>query len=223
MRPDYNSSMSRLIRLKEVDREAAAEACARVLDDGGLAVIPTDTVYGVAARPDIPGAVEKVFRAKGRKTEKALVVMVADLEEAQELADPMEREGLRKLGRLWPGALTIVLNPAPRDWLETVAPLGTLGIRVPACPFLTRLLGLTGPLAVTSANLSGDRPPASYADINPAFMERLDYSLAVESEEAGCGRPSTVVELRQSRLKILRAGDIGESELRSAWNGVEIE
>ena len=213
--------MSNLIRLEEVGSDAAAEACARVLNNGGLAIVPTDTVYGVAARPDIPGVVEKVFRAKGRETGKALVVMVADLDSALELADREEYEDLCRLGRLWPGALTIVLKAAPLDWLHGVAPLGTLGIRVPDYAFLLLLLRRTGPLAVTSANMSGNRTPASFDEIDPNFLERLDDYTAVASDDSGPGKPSTIVELLESKLKVLRAGDINRDEIEAAWNGTE--
>ncbi len=203
--------------MDEVDMQAAVDDCAAVLAWGGIAVVPTDTVYGIAARADTREAVEAVFTVKGRDAGKALVVMAADEQAALRLAASPEGEAVSRLARLWPGPLTIVVKAAPLDWLQPVAPAGTLGIRVPASSFLLELLKRTGPLAVTSANLTGKPAPASFADIDPVFLGKLDSAVLIEGE-AGSGKPSTVVEIAAGDLSVLRSGEIGDKELRSAWN-----
>lgn len=216
----YNSCMPEVIRLEEMELQDAVWTCAEVLERGGLAAVPTDTVYGLAARPDMREAVGRIFKVKGRDAQKALVVMVSSLDEAVELAAPEEREGLRRLGSLWPGALTIVTRIAPIDWLENVAPFGTVGIRIPAATFLLELLRQTGPLAVTSANLSGAGAPGSFDEVNPDLLEKLDM-VVDGGGDCGSGKPSTVAEIGESGLRILRVGQIGEAELRLAMAGAE--
>lgn len=199
--------------MREVD--TAIKRCGEVLARGELVVIPTDTVYGLAAKVDIPGAVERVFTVKGREASKALVVMVSSLEEALELAAPDERETLYRLGCLWPGALTLVVRAGPLPWIKRVAPVSQmLGIRIPDSHFVLRLLADHGPLAVTSANRTGSRAPASFQDIDPDLLERV--GLAVDYGERGSGNPSTVAEINGGELRVLRSGEIGESELIKA-------
>ena len=201
--------------MKEMDPLLVAERCAEVLERGKLVILPTDTVYGLAARADMPGAVEAIFTAKGRDVEKALVVMVSDAGKAAELAAPEERGSLQRLGALWPGPLTLVVKTGDIPWRETVAPGSeALGIRVPDSPFLIRLLGISGPLAVTSANPAGGRAPASFEDIHAELLGAV--GLAVDGGYRGSGEPSTIAEIRGGEIRVLRQGKITEDELRQA-------
>lgn len=211
----YNDHMPEILRLYETDMADAVERCREVLDKGGLVLLPTDTVYGLAAKADDPAAVARIFGAKGRDEGKPLVVMVPSREDAEKLAVPDEREALRRLGALWPGPLTLVFRAADTAWRAGAAPRSErLGVRVPDSPFLLRLLALTGPLAVTSANPSGNEPPASLGEVDGALLREVDA--AVDGERGGSGQPSTVVAISGGRIEILRRGEIGEEALREA-------
>lgn len=207
--------------MEEMELPLLAEKCGAVLGRGGLVVLPTDTVYGLAARAEDPVAVKKIFEVKGREAEKALVVMVSNREKAARLAAAEERESLLRLGSLWPGPLTVVVKAGDVPWGRNVAPsLSTLGIRVPASPFLLRLLELTGPLAVTSANLAGGKSPGSFRDVDRELLVRVD--VAVDGGERGSGKPSTVAELSGDVVKVLRRGQIGEGDLLQALANAKI-
>jgi len=207
--------MTEIMYLKEMDTALIVERCVEILAAGRLVILPTDTVYGLAARVDIPSAVEAVFTAKGRDAEKALVVMVSNAREAEELAAPEERGSLRRLGALWPGPLTLVIKVGDIPWKESVAPGSeTLGIRVPDNPLLLGLLGISGPLAVTSANPAGARAPVSLEDIDAGLLGTV--GLAVDGGYRGSGKPSTVAEIEESEIRVLRQGEITEEELRRA-------
>jgi L-threonylcarbamoyladenylate synthase len=146
----------------EVEQITRAET---VLSDGGVVVIPTDTVYGIAARVDIPSAVGRIFEIKKRPVDKALAVLVGDMATARILA-VFSKEALAAAEKEWPGPLTIVL---PRSDKSRGIPLGgdpaTIGIRIPDHSFALELLGRVGPMAATSANVSGQSEAATVDEI----------------------------------------------------------
>nr|MDQ3958446.1 L-threonylcarbamoyladenylate synthase [Actinomycetota bacterium] len=162
-------------------------AVAAALVGGGAAVIPTDTVYGLAAAPAHALA---LFELKGRPSEKAIPVLAAD---GAQLADvvTIDAAAAALAHDLWPGPLTLVLPRNP----DFGADLGgddpsTVAVRVPAHPVALELLRATGPLAVTSANLSGEPPSTTLAEAQSVFGERVDAYL----DGGACdGEPSTVL------------------------------
>lgn len=210
-----------MVSVIDVEREgvgSAARRTARALAAGMLAVLPTDTVYGLAASVHRPEALRRIFAAKGRQSEKSLVVMVASANEAKVLVAEEERDALGKLSRFWPGKLTIVIKRKAAAWMDEAAPgRDSLGLRVPDHPLALAVLSLTGPLAVTSANRSGGDTPVSFSDVPESILEMAD--VACFSRHPGEGIPSTVVEAGAAGLKILRQGSITLPELEKAWRG----
>jgi len=214
----YNNPMPEVMRLKSDEAPLVLERCRDILARGGLVILPTDTVYGIAARADMRGAVKRIYEIKRREREKALVVMVSTLEEAALITAPAQREILAKVGSLWPGPLTLVVRAGDVPWKSVVAPAaGTVGIRVPDSPFMLRLLRMTGPLAVTSANPSGGKAPAYFGAVDDQLLSRVE--LAVDGGAGGSGRPSTVAEIKDGWIKILRPGDIDPREIQRAMEG----
>ncbi len=209
----YNGTMTEILRLRDTDPLLGAERCKEVLDAGGLVILPTDTVYGLAARADLSGAVRAVFEAKGREEGKALVIMVSEIGEAAALAAPELSENVWRMGEFWPGPLTLVVRVGDVPWKDNVARGSkTLGIRIPNSPFLLHLLGISGPLAVTSANPSGGEAPSSFGDIDAGLLRKV--GIAVDGGDAGSGQPSTVAEVGEDGIKVLRRGEITEADLR---------
>jgi tRNA threonylcarbamoyl adenosine modification protein (Sua5/YciO/YrdC/YwlC family) len=190
------------------DPLAEAVAAAR---RGELVVFPTDTVYGIAARPDDPAATDRLFTAKARPRDLTLPVLVASVNEARGIARFDERAD-RLAAACWPGALTLVLprTPASEGW-DLGAGVGSIGVRVPSHPLALALLAATGPLAVTSANRSG-RPPASTCDeLVGAFGD--DVAVYLCEDEPLAGSASTVVSLLGPTLEVLRTGAMDERTL----------
>ncbi len=207
--------MPEILRSEEHSEQELLSRCAETLSRGGVVVLPTETVYGLAARVDLRESVARIFELKGRDASRALPVMVADAGRAAELVAPEWRRPLLRLAVFWPGPLTLVVRAGPLRWLEWVAPgSGEVGIRVPDHPFLLRLLRKTGPLAVTSANISGEAPPADPQDLDSRVVERVD--LVLVQGGSGTGRPSTVARLSEEGVEILRPGDISREELEKA-------
>ncbi len=192
-------------------RTVVAEA-EEALRAGRLVVIPTDTVYGVAALPGVPGAVEALFAAKGRPEDKAIPVLgasAADLEAVARFDDAAQRIA----ARFWPGPLTLVLPRAEAFMVDLGGRDGdTVAVRVPSHDVALELLGRCGPLAVTSANRSG-QPEASTVDGARAVLGDA-VSIYLDGGECA-GVPSTVASL-VGGLNVLRPGPLSEEDLRAS-------
>jgi tRNA threonylcarbamoyl adenosine modification protein (Sua5/YciO/YrdC/YwlC family) len=176
------------------------------LHAGGLVVVPTDTVYGIGCAPSNPEAIDRLFEAKRRPRSLVLPVLVDDVAAAERLA-VMDDRAHRLADRFWPGALTLVL---PRSEESASWPLGderdTIGLRVPASDTALALLRTAGPLAVTSANLSGAPTLAACEEVRAVFATAVAVYLCADGQIAG--RASTVVDVAGGR--VLREGDLAE-------------
>jgi L-threonylcarbamoyladenylate synthase len=200
----------------DVERSIADDPLAtaeRALARGELVALPTDTVYGVGALPDVAGSTARLFAAKRRPQELALPVLCADSTQAAVVAAFDDRA--RALAeRFWPGGLTIVL---PRTKVAMNWDLGhesrTVGVRVPAHPVALALLERAGPLAVTSANVSGEPTPPECHGVRAS----LGDAVAVYLCAGRCaGSPSTVVDLSGPDVRVIRAGAVGGADIRAA-------
>ena len=194
-----------MIDKTELDRAAGA------LEQGSVVVVPTDTVYGVAVRPDVSGAVDALFALKGRARDKALPILGSDLESLGEVV-VFDRRAVLLAGRYWPGPLTLVM-PRAGDFDHDLGAGGSdsVAVRVPAFDVTRRLLELTGPLAVTSANPSGETPALTAGEANEMFGDRVGFYL--DGGRSPGGRASTVVSL-VGEFSVLRPGPLDEDELR---------
>jgi len=172
---------------------------------GEIVGLPTDTVYGLGVDPHDPSAVQRLFRLKGREANVPLVVLTASLAEASEVGE-MTPRARADVDAHWPGALTVVVHS-----VAVLAPgvgdpvTGTIGVRVPDSPVCRRVLSETGPLAVTSANLSGADPAESADDAQRQFGEAV--AVYVPGACPG-GRSSTVVDYTREPPVLLRAGPV---------------
>ena len=180
--------------------EAVAAALA-----GQLIVLPTDTVYGLGTRPDDAEATARLFAAKARIRELELPVLAGSIEAAEAIAVFDDRA--RALARShWPGALTIVL---PRSDASGAWDLGgnaeTIGVRVPDHPIAVAVLARTGPLAVTSANRSGEPTPGTCDELFDIFGDGVAVYLCQADPPPGVA--STVVDLTGAPT-ILRQGSV---------------
>lgn len=197
------------------DVVAEAVAAAR---RGALIVLPTDTVYGICARPDDPAATARLFAAKGRPSELTLPVLVANATEARLLARFDDR-ARRFADACWPGALTIVLprSPASEPW-DLGGDVDTIGLRVPDHPLALAVLAGAGPLAATSANRSGEPPATTAEDLVATFGDDVEVYLC--EREPLVGRASTVVSLAGATPEVLRLGDLDPTVI-DRLSGVE--
>lgn len=185
---------------------AAIRAAARVLRKGGLVVAPTDTVYGVAADPAVPGAAARLCAAKGRPADKPIPMLAASMKQASEFGAAFNEMELALASSFWPGPLTLVLKTGRK----------TEGIRVPAHPVMHALLLAMGrPLRVTSANRSGHPAPLTAAEAMAELGEAVE--LGLDDGPSPIGVPSTVAMVEGGRkIRILRRGALSASDLKAA-------
>lgn len=196
--------------MKVLDMARTAEID-EILRSGNILARPTDTVYGVAASLAAPGARARLFTLKQRPVTVALPVLVASVEDARGLGVTWTDEAATLADALWPGALTIIV-PAPADVARMVGADDTLGVRCPGDSALRELLAVTGPLAVTSANVHGQPPCTSVADVEAAFAGSDDLAGVVDGGER-TGVVSTVVDVTTRPFTIRRHGAIDQARL----------
>lgn len=172
---------------------------------GQVVGIPTDTVYGIGVDPFDLSAVELLFELKGRPDHKPVGVLVATVDQAEEIGHlSSEAEALAHAH--WPGALTLIVRPkvVMADWVGD-SQRETIGIRVPDHPVARELLESSGPLAVTSANESGGRETMNEREARQVFGDRV--AVYLEGTAPG-GEASTVVDASRTEIMVIRQGPV---------------
>lgn len=180
---------------------------AALIRDGSLVAFPTDTVHGVGGRADDPAVLERLFSLKGRPADRRIAWLVTDLTQAAALGLTVDDRARALAAALWPGGLTLIL-PAPYG--DPDAP--TRGVRAPDHAVTQRLLALTGPLPVTSANPHGYPECYTADDVLIAFAGATDLAAVVDGESPG-GVASSVLDLSGEKPRLLREGAIGRDRL----------
>ncbi|MFM2092903.1 MAG: Low molecular weight protein-tyrosine-phosphatase YwlE [Planctomycetota bacterium] len=194
----------------------------QALAEGKLVAFPTETVYGLAASALHESAVQKLFEVKGRQPGQAFALAVRSADEALDYLPGMSSLAMRLARRCWPGPMTLVVDVEHPDSLlgripsrarELIAPLGTVGLRVPAHPIIHNVLRLAvGPLVLTSANKAGEPDAVTAAEVVNSVGN--DVSLVIDDGRCKFAQPSSVVRVRGQSYYVLRHGVIVESTLR---------
>lgn len=191
----------------------AIDQAVEALREGGVAAFPTDTVYGMGALAFDEAGIRQLYSIKGRDFSNPIAILLSDIEAFDQVAKKPSDDALLLAARFWPGALTIVTSRHP-DVPDLLSAAATIGVRVPDHPVTLKLLGIVGPMAVTSANLSGEENTVSAREVLAQLQGRVQIIL--DGGAVPGGQPSTVVDCTQRQLKILRPGPISEAELLAA-------
>lgn len=197
---------------------------AEILKKGGLAAIPTETVYGLAADALNGAAVAKIFAAKGRPMDNPLIVHVAEFEDIERFALVREiPEAARKLAKVfWPGPLTIIMKKGGVIPDEVSAGLDTVAIRLPSHPSARAIIKAADtPLAAPSANLSGSPSPTTAQHVMNDMDGKIDA--VFDGGACGVGVESTVITLAEGTPRLLRPGRVTLEELREVLGEVELD
>jgi L-threonylcarbamoyladenylate synthase len=184
-----------------------------VLRHGGLVAFPTDTVYGLAVLPNEEETVGRLYTVKGRNSQKAISILVGDVSQLECVADRMGPMATQLADRFWPGPLTLVV-PRHSSLPSNLSPDPTIGVRMPDHPVVLALLRHVGPLAVTSANLSGQAIANTAQEVLAQLKGRIH--LILDGGHTPGGVPSTVVDCTGTDLVLLRPGPISYDDLCAA-------
>lgn len=185
-----------------------------MLQEGGVIVFPTDTVYGLGADAFNARAVERIYEAKNRPRYQQFPLLIASIEELATVAEPIAGIAWFLARRFWPGALTLVLSK--KDSLPAhLVSASTIAIRVPNHPICLALMkGLGHPIIGTSANISGQPAPLTAEEVSQQLRQKVD--LIINGGKCPGGRESTIVDVTCEPPKILRQGAIPPHEIDKA-------
>lgn len=193
-------------------RAGALSSAAHCVSSGQLVVLPTDTVYGIGADAFDPVAVADLLAAKGRGRDMPVPVLVGSWSTIDGLVSHVSDQARALIEAFWPGGLTLVVTHAPSlDW-DLGDARGTVAVRMPLHPVAIELLEATGPMAVSSANRSG-QPAATTAEQARAQLGD-DVALYLDGGPAQAGVASTIVDVTAEVPRVLRAGAVSIDALR---------
>jgi len=187
-----------------------------VLKRGGVVAFPTDTVYGIAVSVFDSHGIERLYEIKERETLKAIAVLVGDRSQIESLSPSVSRMARLLMEHFWPGPLTLVV-PSSSALPANLSPGPTVGVRMPDHPFTLAFLKQAGPLATTSANLSGGANTLDAMQVLEQLGGRIE--LILDGGRTAGGIPSTVVDCTGDAPVILRQGPITEEEMINAAEG----
>ena len=204
---------SQLTRILPLADPAAQQEALTLLTQEEIFAAPTDTVYGIFARPDSPTAIQRIYLAKARPPDKAIPILIGDRAHLEQVARPpwsLLADAL--MASFWPGALTLVLPAQPHLPAILTAGQPTIAVRMPAHAALCALLRQTGPLAATSANRSGGPDTHSAAEVLAQLEGHIPLILSDDAPTTQQSLPSTLVDLTDpSGPRILRQGQLYEA------------
>jgi L-threonylcarbamoyladenylate synthase len=193
------------------DQPNAIQHAIDVLRNGGIIAFPTDTVYGLAAPIDNEESIDRLYVAKGRNNTKAIALLLGDSDQLDQVATDLSVSARKLAEHFWPGPLTLVVPRHPA-LPEILAPLPTIGVRIPDHPVALALLKAAGPLAVTSANISGQDNAMTARQVLKQLKDRIH--LIIDGGRTPGGVPSTVVDCTTPKPEILRKGPISLKQIK---------
>lgn len=194
-----------------MESDLRIKAAVDCLNSGGIIAIPTDTVYGLGADPFNADAVQKLYTLKGRPEEKPIPLVLGSVEDVQQVAQDLPGFFFHLTEKFWPGGLTIIVES--KNLLPQLTAGGTtVGLRIPNQPLLLKILQeFGGPLAITSANLSGQPAATSPQEFGSELSSRIDF--IVDDGQTPGPIPSTVYDISVSPPQVRREGVISSETL----------
>lgn len=172
----------------------ALNLAAKTLKNGGVIIFPTETVYGVGGLAGSKDAMKRMYEIKQRPAGKPFQILISDLSQLNELTDEVSVKAKELITKHWPGPLTLIFKQKNGN--------STVGVRLPDHELLRQLIRLTGPLASSSANLSGEPDPTSADEI------KIEADLLLDGGKCPLGQPSTIIDVSVDPPQLLRPGQI---------------
>jgi tRNA threonylcarbamoyl adenosine modification protein (Sua5/YciO/YrdC/YwlC family) len=195
----------------DAQRSAGIDAAVTAVKGGRLVVVPTDTVYGIGADAFDPGAVALLLAAKGRGRDMPVPVLVGSWQTIDGLAFAVPDAARELIRAFWPGALSIIVEQAPSLQWDLGEGRGTVMVRMPLHPVAIQVLRDVGPMAVSSANISGLPPAVTVQDAHRQLGELVAVYLDAGPSQQQAA--STIVDLTSTTPRILREGPVGVGDI----------
>lgn len=207
--------------LFDAKNEGSIEAVANILKNGGLAAVPTETVYGLAANAFDAEACANIFKAKGRPGDNPLIVHICNMEMLSDIVEEVP-EGAKKLAeKYWPGPLTMIMKKSEKIPDVTSAGLPSVAVRFPSHPVARAIIEKTKlPLAAPSANLSGSPSPTTFEHCVHDLMGRVDA--IIDGGASSVGVESTIISFAGEKPVLLRPGYVTLEQLCEELGEVEV-
>lgn len=201
--------------LLNAENSGATETVAEILKNGGLAAIPTETVYGLAANAFDPAACANIFKAKGRPGDNPLIVHICNMDMLKDVVEEVPEKAKILAEKFWPGPLTMIMKKSDKIPMVTSANLPTVAVRFPAHPVAQRIIAEAGlPLAAPSANLSGSPSPTTFEHCVHDLLGRVDA--IIDGGPCAVGVESTIISFAEETPMLLRPGYVTLEQLRGA-------
>jgi L-threonylcarbamoyladenylate synthase len=200
--------------LPSADVLASASDCIR---SGGTLIFPTDTVYGIGCASDDDRAVEAVFVAKRRPHDRPLSIHLADPSDARRYASRLSPGARAVMRHFWPGGVTVIVQRQPSRCAAAARGGATIGLRCPDDPVCRAIVDATGPLAATSANVSGE---SAYAGNEGDEASLPQATMAIIAGQTKALRESTVLDCSGERARVVRSGAVDSAVIEKALAGI---
>lgn len=211
-----------MLDTKIFTQESELNEAAKIIKNGGLVVMPTETVYGLAADALNASAIKKIFKVKGRPADNPLIVHISHIDELAPLVSKIPTEAKILADKFWPGPLTMILPKSEKVPYEVTAGLDTVAIRMPSLHITKKFIEkCETPLAAPSANLSGKPSPTSCAHVIADLKGKV--KAIIDGGNCEYGVESTVITLATTTPKLLRPGGITLEQLQQAIGHVDVD
>ncbi len=189
----------------------ALQVAKEILQKGGVVVFPTETVYGVGALLDDENAIKRIYEIKGRDFNKPLLIHISTMAHVFDLSRYVSDKVSDLMKTFWPGALSIILEASCAVPKSAISYGYTVGFRMPSNKFFRDLSALVGPIAATSANLSGEKDPLTCTDAYNYLKDSVD--LYIDDGPVEKKVPSTIIDMTLNPPKILRVGAVDVDQI----------
>ena len=211
-----------LIKITENDTIEKYAYAAKLINDGEVVGMPTETVYGLAGNAYCESAVKKIFEAKGRPQDNPLIVHISEFSEIYDLVSDVPENAKKLAEKFWPGPLTMILPKSKKVPYAVTAGLETVAVRCPSHPVANMFIKACGvPIAAPSANLSGKPSPTKAEHVFNDLNGRIP--LVIDGGESEEGVESTVILLACKTPRLLRPGNVTIGQLRSVLGEVDVD
>ncbi|MDF2676233.1 MAG: threonylcarbamoyl-AMP synthase [Bacillota bacterium] len=218
-----NKLNTKIVRIEKNNnaQEIISEA-AKIINDGGLVVFPTETVYGIGADALNDDAVDKIFKAKGRPQDNPLIVHISSMDELNNLVSEIPEKAKKLSEAFWPGPLTLILKKSKIMSDKITAGLDTVAVRYPSNEIALQLIKISGkPIAAPSANTSGKPSPTEASHVIEDLMGKVD--MIIDGGSTYIGLESTVIDMTSDIPMILRPGGITKEDVESILGECEYD